>query len=71
MFWSSKHLGGLRLRLTMTTEEPGTSGEQVATGSVPILVSGGKLLVHLGKFYGDPNDDVIDWFSSFDSFRAC
>ena len=66
MFWSSKHLGGLRVRFTMTTEEPGTSGEQVATGGEQILVSGGKLYVHPDKFYGYPNDDVIDWFSSFE-----
>ena len=63
MFWSSKHLGGLLLRLTMETEEPSTSSEQVATGGDPILVSGGKLFIHPGKFYGYQNDDVIDWFS--------
>ena len=50
--WSSKQLGGLRLRSTMKTEEPGTSGEQVATGGEPTLVSGVKLFVYPGRFYG-------------------
>ena len=66
MFWSSKHLGGLKLKLTMITEEPGTSGEQVAAGGEQSVVSGSKLFVHPDKFYGYPNDDVIDWFSSFE-----
>ena len=66
MFWSSKHLGGLKLKLTMTTEEPGTSGEKVAAGGEQSVVSGGKLFVHPDIFSGYPNDDVIDWFSSFE-----
>ena len=29
-------------------------------------MSGGKLFLNPDKFYGYPNDDVIDWFSSFE-----
>ncbi len=60
MNWSSREIEPLRLRLRrMATEEATGSGERhEATGR--------SISVHPDKFYGYPNDDVLDWFCSFE-----
>ena len=63
MSWSSEESGNLRLKITrMSTEEAGISekeGGNMASGHE-------KNFVHSDKFYGYPNDDVIDWLSAFE-----
>lgn len=52
----------------MTTRRgTATSNEASGSGDAQINVGASRsILVHPDRFYGYPNDDVIDWFASFE-----
>ena len=64
--WSATEIEPLRTRFTrMACEEnasPGTSTSQ----RFDSLFGNKSILVQPDKFYWYPNDDVIDWFASFE-----
>ena len=56
-YWRSRQ--PLRLQLRMAMEE--------ATGSAERFEEAGRSIsVHPDKFYGYPNDNVLDWFCAFE-----
>ena len=73
MSWRSEQIRPLSLRFSRTrmsdTEAAessgGATGGSPGTGRANVFVNK-SIAVHPDKFYGYPNDDVIDWFSSFE-----
>ena len=50
---------------TEAAESTGGATGSPGTGRTNVFVNR-SIAVHPDKFYGYPNDDVIDWFSSFE-----
>ena len=62
MNWTAREIEPLLIRFErMANEEAGSSVVHKRTHG-----GGSKIFVHPENFYGYPNDDVIDWFSSFE-----
>ncbi len=58
--WRSEQTGPLQLRISRMATEASTSGNEEHRSSSK------SFFVHPEKFYGYPNDDVLDWFASFE-----
>ena len=70
MSWRSEQIRPLSLRFsrmsdTEAAESTGGATGSPSTGRTNVFVNR-SIAVHPDKFYGYPNDDVIDWFSSFE-----
>eukprot|EP00112_Aurelia_sp_Birch-Aquarium-sp1_P024431 Seg7724.1 transcript_id=Seg7724.1/GoldUCD/mRNA.D3Y31 product="hypothetical protein" protein_id=Seg7724.1/GoldUCD/D3Y31 len=69
MSWRSEQIRPLSLRFSRISDTEAGESTGCATGRSPgrtnVFVSK-SIAVHPDKFYGYPNDDVIDWFSSFE-----
>ena len=68
MSWKTEVLDPLRIRISrMSLEENEASGSSDAQGTQGTVGYGSRsFFVQPDRFYGYPNDDVIDWFASFE-----
>ena len=68
MSWRSEQIRPLSLRFSRmsdTEAAESTGGASGSPGRTNVFVNK-SIAAHPDKFYGYPNDDVIDWFSSFE-----